>query len=76
MQVKATLTNKNIFPAAEIQIVHAGKNDYAVSVDGNVFYRVAQFGIACSRAYYLADLSARDLQWEIDNRHIVTATAV
>jgi hypothetical protein len=75
MTIKFTTKNKNVVPAAEIQVVHEGKNNYAVRVNGEVFYRKSQFGYACSDAYYLADLSARDMQWAMDNRILITGIA-
>jgi len=69
MALKATITNKTVFPAAVFQIHHAGKNDYRVTLAGaGELSNHDQLGIASSKAGWFARLSAADLTYEVSKR--------
>lgn len=62
----ATVTNTNATPHVRITVVHVGKNDYMVSLPGIGSHSThTQFGLAITKARWLAALQADDIKHEI-----------
>lgn len=51
-------TTKNTNANEVIRVEHAGKNDYRVVVDGTAWYQLQHFGLAVSKANWLAEIDA------------------
>jgi len=67
MKLQAHSKNKAINPAVGISILHAGKNDYRVVIDGvGEYAQVRQLGIACAKMFHLARLDQDNIEWVIN----------
>jgi hypothetical protein len=67
MQLKAHSKNKAITPAVGISILHAGKNDYRVVIDGvGEYAQTRHLGVACTKMSHLAMLDRDNIEWVIN----------